>query len=175
MIEKKQAKAAAVKKKKTLKNKDANGEEDEDESEAFKDKPEIKKMVEDLVPEEDRENDVKEAETIMMIQSSRNDELIKMVKQLRNENELLQKSLKNLKNQNKDEDEDGNELEDSREQTSAYISKIKSLNKKIEELENRPEKKKVYQLKDLLQLRYQVKIMMKITRSLMNSKNKFEI
>ena len=141
VVEKKQAKATAVKKKKTLKNKNADEEEDEDdEPDAFKDNPEVKKMVEDLVPEEDREDDVKDAERIMMIQSSNDEELVKKIKQLSKENELLQKSLENLKNQKSDEDGDENELESLRDQNSAYISKIKSLNKKIEDLENRPER-----------------------------------
>jgi len=128
---------AALKRKKTKKGKKVEDKgEDEDEIEVFAGNQELKKMVDDLVPEENRDDNIEDAERIMMIQTSKDEELVKKVELLSKENSLLKKSLEELNNRKTNVEE--GDIDSLREQNSAFIMKIKSLNKKIEELKERP-------------------------------------
>lgn len=141
VVEERQNKTS-LKKKKTKKGKNLQSSEKqevEDEVEVFIENPEVKKMVEDLVPEEHREDNIEDAERIMMIQTSKDEQLVKKVEKLSKENSLLQKALKEqqakIENTKKGGDED--ETEGLKEQNTAYITKIKALNKQVEELNNK--------------------------------------
>lgn len=131
----------AIKRSKSIKKKgkgrkranEVDEEEDqEEENEVFAENQELKKMVENLVPEEDRENPLQEAKSIMMVYDAKKEDLDKEIARLNKENDLLKKSLEELKKRN---DENGGEtLENLTEENRALISQIKNLKKQITEL-----------------------------------------
>lgn len=126
----------ALKKTKTLKKKktrirDAEVEEEEDD--VFKDDKELKKMVENLVPEEQREDAVAEAKAAMLVHNSKNEDLEKIIKNISKENDMLKKSLQELKRRG--EDSDGATLDTLQEENRALINQIKNLKKQNAEVE----------------------------------------
>lgn len=108
--------------------------EDEDEPEVFANNEELKQMVNNLVPDESRDDTVEEAKRIMMIQNSKGDELEKEITRLSKENSLLQKSLVELKKRN--DDEGGLTLDSLTEENKALIAQIKNLKKENQELKD---------------------------------------
>ena len=70
----------------------------------------------------------------MMIQGSKNEDLVKEVDRLSRENSLLQKSLVELKKRN--EDEGGLTLDSLTEENKALISQIKSLKKEVQDVKS---------------------------------------
>lgn len=125
-------KSKSLKKKKSRKRAaDAEEEEEDDEGEIFKDNPELKKMVDNLVPEENQENTVEEAKKLMMIYNSSNKDLQGEIKRLSKENDVLKKSLQELKH--RENDEDGDTLENLADENKALVAQIKSLKKQVTE------------------------------------------
>ena len=70
----------------------------------------------------------------MMIQGSKNEDLVKEVDRLSRENSLLQKSLVELKKRN--EDEGGLTLDSLTEENKTLISQIKSLKKEVQDVKS---------------------------------------
>mmetsp|Transcript_6598 Transcript_6598/g.6167 ORF Transcript_6598/g.6167 Transcript_6598/m.6167 type:complete len:900 (+) Transcript_6598:235-2934(+) len=125
------------KKKSKKKNRIRDEEEDEnedDEEDTFKEDPELKKMVEKLVPEEDREDAVAEAKRVMLIHSSKNEDLEKEIKKLSKENDILKKSLAEIKKR-EENDEDAEDIENLQEENQALMTQLKNLKKKNNEIE----------------------------------------
>lgn len=127
----------ALKKSKSLKKKktrirDAEVEE-EDEDDVFKDDKELKKMVDNLVPEEQREDAVAEAKAVMLVHNSKSEDLEKIIKKISKENDMLKKSLQELKRRG--EDSDGATLDTLQEENKALINQIKGLKKQNAEVE----------------------------------------
>lgn len=109
-------------------------EEEEDEDDAFQENPEIKKMVDNLVPEEDREDAVEEAKRVMLIHSTKSEDLEKKLTKMSKENDLLKKSLEEMKRRG--EDSEGENIDNLQEENKALITQIKNLKKKNSDLEN---------------------------------------
>lgn len=131
-----------MKKKKKSKKKNRIRDEEEDENEdedgeedTFKEDPELKKMVEKLVPEEDREDAVAEAKRVMLIHSSKNEDLEKEIKKLSKENDILKKSLAEVKKRDEN-DEDAEDIENLQEENQALMAQLKNMKKKNKEIEN---------------------------------------
>jgi chromosome segregation ATPase len=106
----------------------------DDEDDVFNDNEDLKKMVENLVPEEDREDAVAEAKAIMLVHNAKNEDLEDEIKRLSKQNDMLTKSLQEMKR--RDDEPDGETLDSLQEENKAYIVQIKTLRKKIKETEN---------------------------------------
>jgi chromosome segregation ATPase len=139
----------SVKRSKSIKKKnkgrkranEVDDDEEQEENEVFAENQELKKMVENLVPEENREDTLQEARSIMMVYNAKKEDLDKEIARLNKENSLLMKSVEELKKRN---DEDGGEtLENLTEENRALITQIKNLKKQVTELkENRQQEQK---------------------------------
>lgn len=129
----------ALKKSKSIKKKGRKraaevDEADEEEGEVFADNPELKKMVENLVPEENREDAVAEAKRVMLVHSAKQEDLEKEINRLGKENELLKKSLEELKKRS--EDTEGATMDNLAEENKALIAQIKNFKKQNSELKD---------------------------------------
>ena len=127
-------KRSKTKKKGRKRANEVESDEEEEENEVFAKNEELKKIVDSLVPEEQKDDHVEEAKRIMMIQSSKNEDLAKEVSRLSRENSLLEKSLIELKKRSNDEG--GLTLDSLAEENKALISQIKNLKKEMQEIKS---------------------------------------
>lgn len=110
-------------------------EDEEEDNEVFADNQELKEMINKLVPEENRTDHVEDAKRIMMVNNSKNEDLVKEINRLSKENSLLQKSIEELKKRSGDDQ--GEALEDLEEENKSLVSQIKTLRKENSELKSR--------------------------------------
>jgi chromosome segregation ATPase len=122
-----------AKKASKLKKKKSSIRVDDDEDDVFNNNEDLKKMVENLVPEEEREDAVAEAKAIMLVHNAKNEDLEDEIKRLSKQNDMLAKSLQEMKR--RDDEPDGETLDSLQEENKAYIVQIKTLRKKLKEIE----------------------------------------
>jgi chromosome segregation ATPase len=106
-------------------------DEDEDETEVFKENKALKHMIDNLVPEEERNDTLQDAKSIMMVYNSKSEDLEKEIKRLNRENELLKKSIEELNKRS--QENDGETLDNLMDENKAFISQIKNLKKQVSE------------------------------------------